>query len=296
MPYQRTLQQQIAKTLSPAHLNDPAIQELLNLVDESYKSSVEPTPVFADKHIDLRQLLANIKVFNGFNAESRGNTIRLIMDEALPKFVIGNEVRLHRLLSKVVSNAIKCTQNALINFGAQVKRMEDLDMIVSFSINYTHPGNYPGQHTGFQFDFNFKKAVDPVSQEWANMQAIKDLSGIHILLVDDMEYNIMIAEKLLTGWNAKVDIAENGVEALSKARQHQYDIVLMDLQMPVMDGYSATRQIRQFDKNIPIIALTATASPDIMNSNVWGLTDFLAKPFKPAALYDMVTKYTKKNV
>jgi|ADGO01.1.fsa_nt_gi Response regulator containing CheY-like receiver, AAA-type ATPase, and DNA-binding domains len=99
---------------------------------------------------------------------------------------------------------------------------------------------------------------------------------------------------MLSNWNAIVDVAENGVEAIALARQHHYDIILMDLQMPIMDGYSATRHIRYFDQDTPIVALTASAFPDIMKEND-GLTDFMAKPFSPAQLYNMVLKYTREK-
>jgi CheY-like chemotaxis protein len=83
--------------------------------------------------------------------------------------------------------------------------------------------------------------------------------------------------------------------AINKVRQTAYDIVLMDLQMPVMDGYDATQHIRNFDDAIPIIALTASASADILQrTREFGMTDYLAKPFKPVELYEMIHKYSRK--
>ncbi|MBO9200367.1 MULTISPECIES: response regulator [Niastella] len=122
----------------------------------------------------------------------------------------------------------------------------------------------------------------------------RDLSGIKVLLVEDVEFNIMVAKKMITNWNGAVDIAENGVVAIDKVQRSEYDIVLMDLQMPVMDGYNATQHIRSFNDAIPIIALTATASADILQrTRELGLTDYLAKPFKPGELYEMIAKYSK---
>jgi CheY-like chemotaxis protein len=69
----------------------------------------------------------------------------------------------------------------------------------------------------------------------------------------------------------------------------------MDLQMPVMDGYDATQKIRNFNNAIPIIALTASASSDILQrTREFGMTDYLAKPFKPGELYEMISKYSRK--
>jgi CheY-like chemotaxis protein len=70
----------------------------------------------------------------------------------------------------------------------------------------------------------------------------------------------------------------------------------MDLQMPVMDGYNATQHIRNFNDDIPIIALTASASADILQrTREFGMTDYLAKPFKPGELYEMISKYSRKT-
>lgn len=282
MPYQKSLQQQISKTLTPAHLEDPAIRKFLQLVDENL---TEPTFSRVEKNIDLRSMMANIRVFNCSQADLRGNSIKLIIDESLPNYVIGNEVQLYQVLNKLVSNCIQWISNGWVTIGASLSTMTEEVVDVLFSVSYTD--SEPGKQATLHFCFTFKKGNDPLYKQWIATQQDKDLSGIRILLVEDVEYNVMIAEKMLTGWNASVDVAENGVEAITKTRQNQYSILLMDLQMPVMDGYSATKHIRHFDQQTPIIALTASAFPDIMQEND-GLTDFLAKPFKPATLFEMV--------
>jgi CheY-like chemotaxis protein len=261
MPYQKTLHQQTNKTT-------------------------------ADKNIDLRQLVATIKAFNSSVADQKGNIIKLVIDEKLPNYIFGNEVQLYQVLNKLLSKAIQTVTNGWITIGVTLSGIEGDDVSILFSFSYTD--GEPGKDATLHFRVGFKKGVDPFYKEWTSMQQEKDLGGIRILLVEDVEYNVMIAQKMLTSWNARVDVAENGVEAITLARQTHYDIILMDLQMPVMDGYSATRHIRFFDQQTPIIALTASAFPDIMKIND-GLTDFMSKPFKPANLYDTVYKYTHKN-
>lgn len=110
----------------------------------------------------------------------------------------------------------------------------------------------------------FKKS-DTVAQDESKsvITDAPDLKGLKILLVEDMEFNIMVAEKMLQNWNAVVEIAGNGKIALDKVRETNYDIILMDLQMPVMDGYTATRAIREFNTTTPVIALTASITIDI---------------------------------
>jgi len=92
----------------------------------------------------------------------------------------------------------------------------------------------------------------------------------------------MVAEKMLQNWNAMVDVAENGAIAVEKAKENEYDIILMDLQMPVMDGYTAAYQIREFNPKIPIIALTASITMDIQGkAGDFGMNDCITKPFNP---------------
>lgn len=251
-----------------------------------------PEPNRSEKNIDIRWMAANLKAFNSHQAGLRGNSIKVNIDDSIPKYVTGNEVQLYQVLNKLVMNAICWISDGCITVGAVVNDTTENEVNVLFTVSYT--GSEPGQEADLHLCYTFKKGVDTSHKEWAAMQEVRDLGGIRILLVEDVGYNVMIAEKMLSNWNATVDVAENGVVAITMARQFQYDIVLMDLQMPVMDGYSATRHIRYFDQQTPIIALTASAFPDIMQEND-GLTDFLAKPFKPATLYEMVYKYTHKN-
>ena len=150
----------------------------------------------------------------------------------------------------------------------------------------------PGTGSEFFFSITFKKGRHTIHEHIARLDGKTNLSGVKVLLVEDVEFNILVAEKMMTNWEAQVDVAENGMIALSKVRQNDYDIILMDLQMPVMDGYTATRHIREIKPQIPIIALTASASLDILQkTQELGMTDYLAKPFKPNELFEMLCKY-----
>jgi len=113
---------------------------------------------------------------------------------------------------------------------------------------------------------------------------------IKILLVEDHFLNQIATKKVLTTWSEKitVDIAENGLVAVEKYREHGYDLLLMDLQMPVMGGLEASRKIRE-ESAVPIIALTANASNQEMEKCVTaGINDYLSKPFQPEELYSKI--------
>jgi CheY-like chemotaxis protein len=110
---------------------------------------------------------------------------------------------------------------------------------------------------------------------------------IRILLVEDHFLNQIATKKVLTTWSGlvKVDIAENGLIGVQKHRANNYDVILMDIQMPVMNGIDAAKKIRE-QSNVPIIALTANASKQEADRCILvGINDYLGKPFKPQDLY-----------
>jgi len=104
-------------------------------------------------------------------------------------------------------------------------------------------------------------------------------------------YRKFHTKKVLTTWSEKitVDIAENGLIAIEKFREHGYDLILMDLQMPVMGGLEASKKIRETDLGAPIIALTANASKQEMDKcKEIGINAYISKPFQPEDLYEKI--------
>ena len=129
-------------------------------------------------------------------------------------------------------------------------------------------------------------------------QNATDLKGMHVLLVEDNELNREIAEEIMKAYGLEVDTAENGaiaVDKVSAAAPGQYDLVLMDVQMPIMDGYTATRCIRELENpalaGIPILAMTANAfDEDRRNALESGMNGFLSKPIVIADLVQEMRK------
>lgn len=128
-----------------------------------------------------------------------------------------------------------------------------------------------------------------------DQDVIKDLKGIEILLVEDMPFNVLVAKKILTSWNAIVEVANNGKEAVEMVGTKNYDIILMDLQMPIMDGIHATGLIRKMGIKTPIVALTASATPDtqLMIHEV-GMDNYVSKPYNPDDLYRVIKMEIKQ--
>ena len=106
-----------------------------------------------------------------------------------------------------------------------------------------------------------------------------DFSGVKILLVEDIDVNREIAIMMLSEFGFEIDTAVDGQDALDKATKNSYDLILMDVQMPVMNGYDSARAIRATGNNVPIIAMTANAMPeDIKKAHDAGMNDHIAKP------------------
>jgi CheY-like chemotaxis protein len=124
------------------------------------------------------------------------------------------------------------------------------------------------------------------------------IQGARVLLVEDNEINRIVALELLAEAKLQVDVAENGERALEKLARNRYDCVLMDVQMPVMDGCRATQLLRTMDggKQVPVIAMTANAMNDDRNQCFEaGMDDFIAKPILPKTLYETLLKWIKPS-
>jgi CheY-like chemotaxis protein/HPt (histidine-containing phosphotransfer) domain-containing protein len=123
------------------------------------------------------------------------------------------------------------------------------------------------------------------------------ISGGRVLLVEDNEINQQVAQEILQGAGLFVTVANNGQEGVDAALQNEYDIILMDVQMPVMDGYTATREIRNLKseiRNLPIIAMTAHAmAGDEQKSLDAGMNGHVTKPIDPDQLFATLQKWIK---
>jgi CheY-like chemotaxis protein len=129
-------------------------------------------------------------------------------------------------------------------------------------------------------------------------EALKHIQGAHVLLVEDNEINQQVAREILEGAGLNITLATDGQEAVNAVRENNYDAVLMDVQMPVMDGYTATREIRKDDryKELPIIAMTAHAmAGDEDKSLEAGMNGHVAKPINPDQLFSTLQKWIKPS-
>lgn len=160
-----------------------------------------------------------------------------------------------------------------------------------------------GGGSAFSFSLQFKKAsqstVEKTGLSKSDSKTIS-VEGLNILLVEDNLLNQVLAKKVLNDWKWNVEIAENGLVAVEKVKQTDFDVILMDIQLPEMDGYEATRSIRKMDNalksNVPIIAMTAHAmSGEAEKCMQAGMNEYISKPFDAKILYHKIISVLKKN-
>ncbi|MFD2823026.1 response regulator [Lacinutrix iliipiscaria] len=148
---------------------------------------------------------------------------------------------------------------------------------------------------GSKFSFNITFKIDnearAIEDKKSFKQRLEESSGRKILIVEDNKINQIVTQNILKKENFKSDIVENGLLALEAVKEQDYDIVLMDLNMPVMDGFQATKAIRAFDKELPIIALTASNIEEV-KAQVFssGFDDIIIKPYDDYEFFQTIIK------
>ncbi len=152
-----------------------------------------------------------------------------------------------------------------------------------------------GEGSTFSFEIDVEISKINIEEISATAEKINHLQGLKILVAEDNKVNMMVLLTFLKKWKVTYVDVSNGTMVLEKYNQQHFDLILMDLEMPEMDGYTAIEILRRKDTAIPIIAFTAALydgmAEDLKNR---GFTDYLHKPFNPKDLYNKIAIY--KNV
>ncbi|WOK06088.1 PAS domain S-box protein [Imperialibacter roseus] len=152
------------------------------------------------------------------------------------------------------------------------------------------------QGSTFYFDIPLKTTNQSIKNDQHMTHLLESLEEIRVLTVDDNQINQLVLDRFLKKWNVTFKQASDGKEAIELANREKFDIILMDLEMPVIDGYHASHEIRgtsNFNCDTPIIALTASTRKEV-EGRVYaaGMNDVMMKPFNPAHLHQLLMDYT----
>lgn len=306
-------------------------------------SKIQANKLSLDKiPFKLSKVLHDLKELLVYKAEEKGILLNLEINKAIPDDLIGDPVRLNQILTNLISNAIKFTDDGHVKCKVELiketidrvhleisvsdtgigisEEMQDnifesfiqedqttsrkyggtgLGLTITKRLVELHHGeikvhSIKGKGTTFTFDISYKKDDNPQETkkdiEFNAEFNLDKTKGLKVLLVEDHKINQLLAETILAKWKIHVTTADNGEIAIEKLKKESYDLVLMDVQMPVMDGLEATKHIRTILKNnIPIIALTANA---IKGDNVKciqaGMNSYVSKPINPSILFNKI--------
>ena len=281
---------------------EPLIKE--KKLHYSYHLEIKHHHIICDK-TKLREIVLNI-LSNAIKYTPEGGNVELLIQEISFE---NNKVKYHFI---IIDNGIgmkedflphifeefarekTSTESKVPGVGLGLPIVKSLIDMMNGTIQVESKLN---KGTKFTVELSFLTSLQVENVNERNTSTL-DFSGKHILLVEDNELNAEIGIELLNTFKVIIDLAKNGEECikiLEKMPEGYYDLILMDIQMPIMDGYEATKIIRSFNnKNaqIPIIAMTANAfEEDRKHALQLGMNEHLAKPVDIEKLKDVFTKY-----
>jgi CheY-like chemotaxis protein len=152
----------------------------------------------------------------------------------------------------------------------------------------------PGKGSCFFFTIELPFGNQPARTFFNNnsAQQLENLKGLRVLVAEDNPVNMMLTQRFLEKWNIRVFKAANGIEAVEFFSKEKFDLLLIDLEMPEMDGYLALEAIRKIDAHTPAIAFTAAVFGDMLATlRAKGFNDYLQKPFRPEDLQRKIADY-----
>lgn len=187
------------------------------------------------------------------------------------------------------------------NYGGTGLGLAIVKRLLTLFESSVHLESEEGTGSKFWFDISFKRNNQALDNDSTGKEQIFDLNGLRVLVVEDNPVNSLLLKKIFQKWSNIPDFARDGYEALVKVSANNYDLILMDIHMPLLDGYETTMKIRELsDKEkstVPIIALTASVSNNLSDKiREAGMNDYLSKPYNPKELYSKLREIAlRKN-
>jgi signal transduction histidine kinase len=250
--------------------------------------------------IKLSQVLINL-IGNSIKFTDKGFTKLIItIDEDTAKTgytklhfaVTDSGIGIHKKhQEKIFESFTQADENTTRKFGGTGLGITISEKILQLMDSKLTVESELGKGSTFSFTVELQKSSF-IPKNKLDLQAATNytLPNTKILLAEDNKINQLVAKRFLEKWNAQVTIVENGKEALDNALLNEYDVVLMDLDMPIMDGYEATSFIKETKPSLPIIALTAASFENMQDYLIKkGFADVVQKPFVPDEFFKKLT-------
>lgn len=283
------------------HLFETKIQEKNLKLVKKYDSKI-PDVLVGDP-VRLHQIVLNL-VSNAVKFTSKGKiTVRVdLLHEDSDKVVIEFSVTDTGIgipkekIGKIFENFQQASSGTSRIYGGTGLGLAIVKQLVEPQGGNIRVKSTVDKGSTFSFTLSFQKTNADAELENELMELDTEIKNIKVLVVEDIALNQLLMKTLLDDFGFERDIAENGKIAIEKLKNKDYDIILMDLQMPEMNGFEATEYIRKkMNSKIPIIALTADVTTvDLAKCKAVGMNDYLAKPVDERLLYSKIVGILKK--
>jgi len=254
---------------------------------------------FASDDLRLNQILVNLLTnANKFTKKGRITFTASVLEVADLEMKVLFSVKDSGMgikkeqLKKIFESFEQADNSTTRNFGGTGLGLSICKELVRLFDSQLNVNSIYSEGSDFYFTLQLALHVESATTNESTADAIMDLKGLRVLVAEDNKVNMLVLRKFLKKWNVTMDEVNNGAEALAKFNNLQYDIILLDLEMPVLDGYTVIKEIRKMDTEIPVVAFTAAFYEDMQNDlAARGFSDHLHKPFKANDLYAKLSRY-----
>lgn len=301
MSFEKTPFELKSSISSMLHLFETKIQEKNLKLIKQYDSNI-PVVIVGDP-IRLHQIILNL-ISNAVKFTSKGKitvAVRLIeedIENTTVEFAVtdtGIGIPEEKIVA-IFDNFQQASSATSSTYGGTGLGLAIVKQLVESQGGSIKVISKEGEGTTFSFRLTFEKTTTNAEEETEILAVDKIGKNIKILVVEDIPLNQLLMKTLLDDFGFECDIAKNGKIAIEKMKINSYDLVLMDLQMPKMNGFEATEYIRKkMNSNIPIIALTADVTTvDLDKCKSVGMNDYIAKPVDERLLYNKIVSIIRQ--
>jgi len=302
MTFEQTPFKMAASIAAMLHLFETKIQEKNLVLVKEYDPNI-PEVLVGDP-VRLHQIILNL-VSNAVKFTTKGRiTVRVRLlhndeEHAIIEFTVADSgIGIpESKMETIFENFQQATSGTSRLYGGTGLGLAIVKKLVESQGGSIRVQSKIEEGSAFSFTLRFQKTKDKAALELEMLELDTQIKNIKVLVVEDMALNQLLMKTLLDDFGFERDIAENGKIAIEKLQEKSYDIILMDLQMPEMNGFEATEYIRNtMHSNIPIIALTADVTTvDLAKCKAVGMNDYIAKPVDERLMYTKIMGLVKKT-